>query len=163
MKQQLFFLAYLLTSITCLAQTPLDAPLPAEISGLTEGILVNHFPAPLYATQDEDEPGMFFWKHNTTILSTGQNLQITEFGAYIFYNNQWNFRASYDAKQLDRWFGTKKGKLKRGQPYTFPDNWRRDAQLRGGWALWYFKGVNEAGQQFYGIGKLETIGELYKN
>lgn len=145
------------------AQTPLDAPLPKKFDGLPQSITIQHFPDPLFATTDAAESGIYFWKHNTTVLSETEELQIEEFGAYIFYNEQWNLRVSYDAKQFDRWFGTKKGKLKAGQPYTFAENWRRDTRLIGGWAMWYVIGINAASERVCGIGKLETIGELYKN
>lgn len=163
MKRHLILLFGLWLSLPAYAQAPLHAPLPEKLDGLPQSITIHHFPNPLYATTDADEPGIYFWKHNTAVLSKTSDLQIEEFGAYIFYNDQWNRRVSYEAKQFDKWFGTKKSKLKAGQPYTFSENWRRDTRLAGGWAMWYVIGTNEAGERVCGIGKLETIGELYKN
>lgn len=138
----------------------LNAPLPAKFDGLKEGLLVNNFPQIVYASTDEDAKSNYQWKHTTSVMSLKESATITEFGAYIFYNNQWNLRVTMQPKEFDKLFDTKKGKLKSSQPYTYKDNWRNNDQLFGGWAMWYFIAETESGEKVYGVGKLKTVGSL---
>jgi len=161
MKRLLLLAATFLLCQIIQAQTPQDAPLPEKLTTLPQEMLVNHFPSPVFATTDEDEPELYFWKHNTTVLSPTTDIQLEEFGAYIFYNQQWNLRVTHTPREFRKWFNCPDARLKKGQPYTFADNWRRDSRLLGGWALWYFIGTNEAGQKVCGYAKLDTVGERY--
>lgn len=143
------------------AQSPEDAPLPERFQNLDASLLVNHFPSPLYATTDPDSKFDYQWKHTTSVMSPAEDVQITSCGAYIFYNDQWNLRVEFDVKDFSKLFDCKKGYMKKGQPYTFKDNWRTQNSLSGGWAMWFFIGKTTTGKEVYGVGKLETIGELY--
>jgi len=136
--------------------------LPSKFDGLQEVVLVSHFPSPVLASTDPDEAGTYFWKHTTSLLSTSSDIQILEGGAYIYYNDQWNLRVSMDAKEFSKLFDIRKANMKAGQPYTFKDNWRRDANLRGGWAMWYVIGIDQNGQKVFGKGILDTQGKLYE-
>lgn len=160
MKKGIFLLVSLLIASSIFSQTALDAPLPDKFKGLKNALLVSHFPAIVYASEDADEKKAYQWKHTTSVMSTQSAIQVTECGAYIFYNQQWNLRVSMTTKDFSKLFNCKKGKMKKGQPYTFKDNWRHDNQLRSGWAIWYFIGINEAGETVYGVGKLEMTNEL---
>ncbi len=137
--------------------TPLDEPLPEKLQNLSVEIEVMHFPK-------ENDPikikEKYYWKHATAILSKKSDIQIIEFGAYLFYNNQWNLRKTYDLKDLDKNFGTKKQKLLQGQPYVWTDNWRIGAQLFGGWAMWYFIGTNDKGDTICGYETINTTSNL---
>ena len=147
--------------ITHFGQNPEDAPLPEKFSGLKESLTVSHFPSPVYASQDSDRSDFkYFWKHNTAVMARDSDVVVTECGAYIYYSDQWNLRVSYDAKTFTNLFNCPKGILKKGEPYTFPDNWRTDNRLFGGWAMWYVIGTDESGQKVFGVGKLETVGEF---
>ena len=151
-----FYLPTLLIS-----QSVEKAPLPIKFAGLELEITIDHFPSPVYASTDPDEPGTYFWKHNTAVLSPNQEITIEEGGAYLFYNNQWNLRITYNGKDFAKLFGIPEGRMKAGQPYTFMDNWRRDTRLMGGWAMWYVIGITADGDRVYGIGKLDTVGSLF--
>lgn len=141
-------------------QKVLEAPLPEKFTGLEETIQVSHFPSPVYASEDpETENGVYFWKHNTAVLAS-ENIEIEEIGAYLYYNDQWNLRASYTPKDFKKWFNCPGAFMKKGEPYTFTDNWRRDSRLYGGWAMWYFIGQNETGKRVYGVGKLYTSDKI---
>lgn len=143
------------------AQTALDAPLPKPLDQLPIGIQANHFPSPVYASEDKTQKEFqYFWKHNTAVLAKDSDIQITECGAYIFYNAQWNLRVKYSRKDFEKLFNCPKGKMKQGQVYTFPDNWRTDNRLFGGWAMWYFIGTDANGEKVCGYAKLETKGAL---
>lgn len=138
-----------------------NAPLPSKFDNLSEKLFVNHFPSPVKASTDIDEPETYFWKHTTSVISYTSDIQIIEIGAYLFYNNQWNLRVRMDKKDFVKLFNCPKGKMKAGEPYTFSQNWRRDSQIYGGWAMWYFIGKDEKGTTVYGVGKLWTDGETY--
>ena len=49
-----------------------------------------------------------------------------------------------EPKDFVKLFDCPKARLKKGQPYTFKDNWRRDKELRGGLGDVVFRG--EKGQ-----------------
>ena len=160
---RLFIFIACWASATLLAQSPENAPLPEKFTGIEPLISVDHFPSPVYASTDVDQPNTYFWKHNTTIFSPLENLTVVEGGAYIFYNDQWNLRVTYNQQEFSKLFHIPKGIMKAGQPYTFVDNWRRDTRLVGGWAMWYIIGRTSTGKLVYGIGKLDTVGSLYPN
>ena len=160
MKQFLLFL--LGFSYLCLlkGQTPLDAPLPDKFNGLSLALEVNHFPATVHPVKENTSKPRFLWKHNTAVMCSTSSIEIIEFGAYLFYQNKWNLRASYDAKLFTKWFNCPKAKMEIGQPYTYHENWRISPQPTEGWALWYFIGEDESGKTVYGIGRIETTNKL---
>lgn len=162
MKKSIFLFSCLLTLQTLAAQSAAEtAPLPAKLAGLPQDVQVAHFPSPVLASTDPDEPDTYFWKHNSTLFSPTKDATIVEGGAYIYYNDQWNLRVRMSAKDFSKRFGVRKGIMKAGQPYTFVDNWRRDTRLYGGWAMWYVIAELPSGERVCGIGKLDTLGELY--
>lgn len=162
MKTSILWLTCHLCAQVLLAQTPAEtAPLPEKLADLPQKLQVGHFPSPVLASTDPDEPGTYFWKHNSTLFSPTEDATIVEGGAYIYYNDQWNLRVSMSAKEFSKLFGVRKGLMKAGQPYTFVDNWRRDTRLYGGWAMWYVIAKLPSGERVCGIGKLDTVGKLY--
>lgn len=157
-----FSLLGLLICFKLLGQSPQEAPLPEKFKGLEPLIVVDHFPSPVYASKDSNEPNTYFWKHTTTLFSSNEDITVQEGGAYIFYNQQWNLRVTYNQKEFCEFFNISKYVMKAGEPYTFIENWRRDSRLIGGWAMWYVIGDTASGKRVYGIGKLDTAGSLYK-
>lgn len=137
--------------------TPPADIIPEKLANLPREIEVVHFPL-------ENDPikinDLYYWKHITSILSKNSELKIVEYGAYIYYNDSWNLRKSYDLKELDKTFGTKKQRLLQAQPYTWNNNWRVGDQLFGGWALWYFIGETPAGTLVCGYAKINTTSNL---
>lgn len=163
MKTLMFLLGVLLLG-TANAQVqysnPENEPLPEKLQTLRRAILVNSFPQKIDPIKINEQ---YFWKHNTAILSKESEIEIIEFGAYLFYNNKWNLRKSYSLKDLDKNFGTKKQRLKRAQPYTWNNNWRVGPKLFGGWAMWYFIGKTSSGELICGYEKIETTANLLNN
>ena len=144
-----------------IAQNVHEANLPQKIDTLKKALRVNQFPNPVKASLDPEKEGTYFWKHTTSVMSPESKVQVIEIGAYLFYNNQWNLRASYSPKEFAKWFNCPKAVMKAGEPYTFSDNWRRDTRLYGGWAMWYFIGIDESGQKVCGYDKIHTLREMY--
>jgi len=162
MKKSILLLLCFWGTIYLTAQSAAEkAPLPEKLAELRQGLQVEHFPNPVLASTDPDEPGTYFWKHNSTLFSPTEDATIVEGGAYLYYNDQWNLRVSMSAKEFSKLYGVQKGKMKAGQPYTFVDNWRRDSRLYGGWAMWYVIAELPSGERVCGYGKLDTVGELY--
>ncbi|MGV6830453.1 MAG: hypothetical protein ACWA5P_02685 [bacterium] len=140
--------------------TPPEDSYPSSLDGLERVIEVQHFPKVNDPIQIKD---LFYWKHSTAILSKSSEIKIIEYGAYLYYNDQWNLRKKYDLKDLDKSFKTKKQTLLQGQPYVWIDNWRVGDTLFGGWALWYFIGINENGQTVCGYENIHTTSNLLNN
>ena len=160
MKQVFFFCMLLISSVTA-AQinygTPPPDSCPEKLQNLPRYIEVNHFPKTNDPIKIKDR---YYWKHATAILCKTSEVTITEYGAYLYYNNQWNLRKSYSLKELDKNFGTKKQQLNQAEPYTWTNNWRTDSKLFGGWALWYFIGTTPDGTTVCGYEMIHTTDNL---
>ncbi len=153
------FIAFFVLLTPLHSQSPSTAPLPERFDQLEPGLVIDHFPSPVFASTDPDrKDDRYYWKHNTAVLSPREEVEVLECGAYLYYNNQWNIRVRYSPKEFARLFKCRSARLKAGQPYTFVDNWRIDTRLSGGWAMWYVIGRTDAGKEVYGVGKLETVG-----
>ena len=139
--------------------TPTENDIPDKLKGLKVEIEVMNFPKINDPIKEDDT---YYWKHATSILSKKSDIKIIEFGAFLFYNNTWNLRKSYDLKDLDKNFGTKKQVLKQGDPYVWKDNWRVGKQLFGGWAMWYFIGINSDNEKVCGYATIHTTENVLK-
>lgn len=153
--------AFILCSLILNAQrdygVPIHDELPKKLKELRRAIEVVNFPKQIDPVKIKDQ---YYWKHNTAILCKESEIQIIEYGAYLFYNNQWNLRRSYPLKELHKSFGIKKQVMKQAQPYTWVNNWRVDTNLYAGWAMWYFIGVTKDGEKVCGYQKIETTNKL---
>ena len=154
-----FILSLIIT--TSIAQvnygTPPQGLIPEKLENLPRLLLVQHFPKINDPIQIKDT---YYWKHATSVLSNESEVEIVEYGAYLYYNSTWNLRRSYPLKDLDKTFGTKRAILLQGQPYTWNDNWRTDNRLFGGWALWYFIGKTSDGKLVCGYETIHTTDNL---
>lgn len=154
-----YIIIILIASSIGFSQEAVLAPLPDKIGSLERLVKVDHFPPIVHVSTDVDRPGEFFWKHTTSILAT-ETVEIVEFGAYIYYNDQWNLRATYGPKEFKKWFDKSKATIKAGQPYTYPNNWRAQTEIFAGWAMWYFIVKDERGLLSCGYKKLYTSDEM---
>ena len=141
---------------------PGEVPLPADkFAGMREALVWSHFPNPVRASKDPDQPGTYFWKHNSAVISETEDVTIEEAGSFIYYNDRWNLRVAFTPEQFAELFSCPDAVMKAGQPYTWNDNWRTDARLYGGWACYYAIGTTADGERVYGAGPIETAGEFY--
>jgi hypothetical protein len=140
--------------------TPYGDSLPEKLQHLNIEIEVMHFPKENDPIKIKDK---YYWKHATAILAKKSKVKIIEYGAYLYYNNTWNLRKLYDLKELDKTFGTKKQVLQQGEPYVWTKNWRIDNRLFGGWAMWYFIGINDEGETICGYETINTTSNLLNN
>jgi hypothetical protein len=137
--------------------TPPQNSIPKKLIGIDVAIDVIHFPKENDPIKIDDN---YYWKHATAILCKESEVTITEFGAYLYYNDSWNLRKSYELKELDKNFGIKKQIILQGQPYVWASNWRVSNQLFGGWALWYFIGKTTNGKTVCGYATINTTTNL---
>lgn len=161
MKTKISILIGLLFTLFSYAQrdfgTPSKEDIPDKLQKLKKSIVVQNYPQIIDPIKIEDR---YYWKHNTMIFSKENKVTITEFGAYLYYNDKWNLRKSYPLKDLNKNFGTKKQVLLKAQPYTWNNNWRTDSKLYGGWAMWYFIGVTDKGEKICGYEMIHTTANL---
>ncbi|MFK7783034.1 hypothetical protein [Psychroserpens sp.] len=150
-------LLYILISITVWSQSSYEIPtkdnIPETLKQYRVAIEVVNFPKKNHPIKIKDQ---YYWKHNTTILCTESEIRITEYGAYLFYNDKWNLRKSYPLKDLAKTFLIEKHKMLQGQPYVWVNNWRVGESLFGGWAMWYFIGETNNGETVCGYGTIDT-------
>lgn len=137
--------------------TPPQHSIPEKLIGIEQAIDVMHFPKENDPIKIKDT---YYWKHATAILCKTSDIEIIEFGAYLYYNDTWNLRKSYDLKDLNKNFGTKRQIMKQAQPYVWANNWRLGNQLYGGWALWYFIGQTPTGKTVCGYATINTTTNL---
>ena len=137
--------------------TPEENQIPEKLQNIRRAIEVQNFPKKNDPVKIKDT---YYWKHATSILCKESDITITEYGAYLFYNDSWNLRKSYPLKELNKNFGTKKYVLKHSEPYTWEKNYRTDKQLFGGWALWYFIGTTASGETVCGYSTIHTTTNL---
>ena len=136
-------------SLTISAQSTYEVPkadeVPEALKQYRKVIEVVNFPKTNHPIKIDDS---YYWKHATSILCTESDIEITEYGAYIYYNSQWNLRRSYPLKALDKTFKTKKRIMLQGQPYVWTNNWRVGDVLFGG----VVGEVDEVRLELYGEG-----------
>jgi polyisoprenoid-binding protein YceI len=130
--------------------------LPNKLRGIPFGILAAHSPNPCYATREGDK---FAWKHNTTI-SVNEDMQLVEYGSFVFTDDGWYLRVTFTAKDFEEHYGCKNGFLKKGVVYTDPSSWRMQETMTSGDAMWYYLAKNKNGQIYKGIAPIETEGSL---
>jgi polyisoprenoid-binding protein YceI len=129
---------------------------PDKLRNLPNEITAAHYPNPCFATYEDS---MYIWKHNTTILAK-EDLQIVEYGSFVYTDKGWYLRVTMTAADFEEHYNCKAGLLKKGITYTDNASWRRDKQLRGGDAMWYYIAKDKNGRLVKGMAPIETEGQL---
>ncbi|WP_374959490.1 hypothetical protein [Gilvibacter sp.] len=137
--------------------TPPEGLIPEALEGIPKSLDVMQFPEVNHPVKIKDQ---YYWKHATAIMSNEAPVKIVEYGAYLYYNDQWNLRRKYPLSDLKKSFGIKDGQLLQGQPYVWADNWRVGDSLFGGWALWYFIAETPDGSKVCGYARIHTTDQL---
>ncbi len=129
---------------------------PDKLRDLPNEIIAAHYPNPCYATFEDS---IYIWKHNTTI-QTKEDLQIIEYGSFVYTDKGWYLRISMSPKEFEAYYNCKDGLLKKGVIYTDNESWRRDKSLKGGDAMWYYLAKDKNGRIVKGTAPIETEGKL---
>lgn len=131
--------------------------LPEKLCGIDVGIQGWHFPNPTYAVLEDN---MYVWKHDTSVTATSEDLQVIEYGSYVYTDAGWYLRVTYTPEDFEKTYHCKNALLKKGKTYTDPTSWRRSEKLFGGDALWFYLAKNKAGKVFKGTALIETEAKL---
>lgn len=144
--------------------------LPPKIDSLTIGLKVIHSPSTVFATINQKDPekrGQYQLQHSTSVEALKEDLEIVEFGAYVWENNQWVLKTIYDRpfnkEEFIKWYKCEKGILKKGMKYSDNDNWMAKTnslnreEMKG---LWYFIGKNNEGKLFVGSSEIKGFFKL---
>ena len=110
----LFILCNSLTASTNQLQSETNRLLPEKLRNIDYGIIGTHFPNPTYATFEDN---MYVWKHNTAVKSMNDDLEIVEYGSYVYTDKGWYLRVTYDNKMFAETYNCKNGILKKGKAY----------------------------------------------
>ncbi|MFT5823952.1 MAG: hypothetical protein ACI8ZM_005218 [Crocinitomix sp.] len=139
---------------------------PEKIKELPLGMEVLHNPEEVYATVNTKDPekwGAYQLQFTTSVKAISEDLEIIEFGGYIWENEQWEFRSIYDrpfnTEEFNKWYGCENGILKKDKTYSDTDNWMGKTNYLSGReikSLWYFIAKNDAGEKF--VGAQEIVG-----
>ena len=138
------------------AAKPFNRMFPDKLRDLPNEITAAHYPNPCYATLEDN---MYIWKHNTTI-QTKEDLQIVEYGSFVYTEKGWYLRTSMSAKDFEKYYNCNDGLLKKGVVYTDNASWRRGKALSGGDAMWFYIAKDKNGRLVKGTASIETEGKL---
>jgi polyisoprenoid-binding protein YceI len=137
--------------------TEADRLLPKELRTLPVGLFGAHEPNPVNAVFEDS---MYVWKHNTTISSQVGDVQLVEYGSFVWTDEGWYHRVTFTAKDFEEHYGCPSGKMKAGVVYTDPTSWRRQESLTGGDAMWYYIVSDAKGKRWKGTALVETEATL---
>ena len=165
MKTNLKFLTLGILFILCSAfsvnsnslQSEPNRLLPEKLRNIDYGIIGSHYPNPTYASFED---GMYVWKHDTSVKSNAEDLEMVEYGSYVYTDKGWYLRVTYDKKMFVETYNCKNGILKKGKTYIDPTSWRRSEALISGDAMWFYIAKNKAGKLFKGTALVETEAKL---
>jgi len=132
---------------------------PDKLRGISNEIIAAHYPNPCFATFEDS---MYVWKHNTTV-QTKEDLQLIEYGSFIYTKKGWYLRVTMSPDEFAKYYNCPNGLLKKGVVYTDKESWRRDQNLTGGDAMWYFLARDKNGRIVKGTAPIETEGKLLRS
>ena len=139
--------------------------LPQKLNNIPNGIEAGHNPQTVLAEFNKKE-SMYYWNYKTTVKPVNENLEIVEFGSYLWYNDHWEFATvtgkPFEKKDFAQWYNCKNGKMKKGKEYSDKSNWNNAPVLQKGRALWYYIGKNSKGELFKGTAIVDYLPELQK-
>lgn len=133
--------------------------LPALLRAVPVGLAMSHDPNPVYPAPDPAQPGVFAWKHTTTVRAEAADLQVVECGSFIWYDaTGWRANLHETPAEFAELFECPGGRLRKGRAYTFKRNYRYATadHLYGGDALWYVLAKDAQGRLYKGWALVET-------
>ncbi len=140
--------------------------LPQKLENIPDGIEIMHTPDSVLASMIKDDTLNYYWFHKTSVKSKEEDLEITEFGSYLWNSDHWELRTvtgkPFSKKDFEDWYNCKDGKLIKKSEYTDKNNWYRLPVLQYKKVLWYYLGKNQKGEIFKGSALIEYLPELKK-
>ncbi len=141
--------------------------LPDKLKNIPTGLEVKNTPNVVYATITvEKKDSIYYWYHETSVKAINEDLEITEFGAYGWVLNHWEFGTitgkPFTDKDFAEWYNCKHAKIKKGKKFTDKHNWSRNMTLLQDKVLWYYIAKNGKGELFKGTAMVDYLPELKK-
>jgi hypothetical protein len=141
--------------------------MPEKLKDIPTGLEVKHTPNVMYANIEiEKNDTMYYWYYITSVNALNEDLEITEFGAYLWVLNHWEFGTitgkPFTKKDFADWYECKDGLIKKGKSYTDKHNWSRNMALQQSKTMWYYIAKNSKGELFKGTAMVDELPELKK-
>jgi hypothetical protein len=137
-----------------------------RLRNIPDGIEVSHTPVNVNAVKTKDDTTMLYWYHNTSVKALKENIEITEFGSYLWMQDHWVFGntggAPFSPKDFAEWYNCKNSRMKKGKIYSDENNWYRFPYLQRATSLWYYIGKNKKGELFKGTAIVNYLPEMKK-
>lgn len=138
--------------------------LPDLLRKVPVALYIKHSPNPNYPERNNSNKKgtmKYIWKHATTVFGMEKDLTVIEAGSFIWYNESgWKQNVQYNKKNFAKKFNCPKGKLKKGESYTFVKNYRYGNAPYGGDALWFVLAKDKEGTIYKGMAIIETESEV---
>ena len=138
---------------------------PSEITSLPVGLEVINNPSVVYASLNKKDSLLYKYKlaFETEVHALDENLEIVNFGGYIWIDGKWVFQTMYgrpfNKEEFIKWYGSNNGEIILDSVYTDRENWLTKTNVLNGSKirlLNYFIAKNTKGEKFYGAS--EVIG-----
>jgi hypothetical protein len=145
---------------------------PEKIRTLPKGMEVSHSKREVFAEINEDDPekyGQYKWHFATSVSCIYPELVITEFGAYQWTGDEWEFKSIYDRafnpEEFSEWYSCPEAIIVREETYTDSNNWSKGNVLSGerSKSLWYFIGQDGHENNYVGWSEIITVGKVSEN
>lgn len=140
-------------------------PTLANVALLPVGIEVTHTPSVVKATPGGANGNWnYYWYHATALRATGSPVTITEFGAYEFYDGQWNLNnfdgIAFTAEQFESWYSCPGASVSTDNACADGASWTANDVLVESSTKWVYVGVDGEGRSVKGEAVVEHIAEL---
>lgn len=169
MKNGLIVIFVFVCFISCTSE---NENWPQELKEMEIGLKVSHSTDTIYATLNTKDPetwGKYQLQFTTTVETLNQNLEIVEFGGYLWDGDHWEMRTIYNRPfnkaEFEKWYNCPNGMLEKGESYSDTDNWMGKMNYLTGEiiiGLWYFIGKNKEGKRYVGAKEIVAI-SAFKN
>lgn len=164
MTLRVVVLFYIALVMTACGPNRLPEDYPEKLKELPIGLEVIHNTSEVYATINTKDPekwGLYQLQFKTSVTALEEDLEIIEFGGYLWKDNLWELRSIYarpfNAEEFAKWYGCENGQLKKGVSYSDSDNWLGKGDVLNSVeikCIWYFIAKNEGGEKFVGASEL---------
>ncbi len=154
---------------TVSSKEDLDDEWPSELTSLPIGLKVVNSPEVIYPSLNTKNPEQYKYQlaFETEVFALHEDLEIVDFGGYIWRNNEWVFQTMYDRpfnrEEFIKWYGSINGEILMDSVYADRENWLTKTNDLNGLEirlLNYFTAKNKDGKKFYGAS--EVTGYLNK-
>lgn len=135
-----------------------------EVAALPDGIKVVHSPTPCHAIEGGPSGSRYSWIYTTEVITTGDALQLVEFGVFNRLGGRWIFTMSgepFTPTEFALWYSCAHARLLPGESYTDPDNWSGHHSRRRGPLLWYYIAHDAWGRKVKGMAEQQHFPALH--